>query len=130
VKEPRVPPAPRSHWPLTMKWGESDSRSAAVRGGPSIDRPAHHRVTFPHLDRFESACVVHGSRAAEMAGVTLLGFVMGIALNTRRTASGSIRDHAIEQCRGDPVPSERRAMMKHETPITDGGSGPPGSTSR
>ena len=108
MKRAACPTCPEVALAIDDEMGESDSRFAAVRGGPSIDRPAHHRVTFPHLDRFESACVVHGPRAAEMAGVALLGFVMGIALDPRRTASGSIHDHAIEQCRGDPVPSERR----------------------
>src|SRR5262245_60968708 len=68
---------------------------------------AHDRVTFPDLDRLEPACVVHGPRAAEMARVALFGLVERIPFDPRYTACRSIRDHAIEQCRGDPVPSER-----------------------
>ena len=33
------------------------------------DRPAHHCVAVPHLDRLESACVIHGPRATEMTRV-------------------------------------------------------------
>jgi hypothetical protein len=63
---------------------------------------------FPHLDHLESTCVVHGPRPPEMARVVVLGFVVRISLDPRRTPAGSVRNHAIEQCRGDPVPSERR----------------------
>ena len=43
-----------------------------------------------------------------MACVALFGFVERIPLDPRCTAGRGVRDHAIEQCRGDPVPSERR----------------------
>ena len=72
------------------------------------NRQAHHRVMFPHLDRLESACVVHGPRAPEMACVAFFGCIVRISLDPRRTARGGVRNHAIEQCGGDPVPSERR----------------------
>jgi hypothetical protein len=44
-----------------------------------------------------------------MAGVAPLGLVMRITLDSRRPASRSVRDHAVEQRRRDPVSSKRRS---------------------
>ena len=53
-------PVSCSRW----EWLSYDSRI-------SKSTEAHHRVMFPHLDRLESMCVVHGPRAPEMACVAV-----------------------------------------------------------
>jgi len=96
--------------PLLLSRGASHATKLTL-GAPaqtSADLPAHYRVLFPHLDRLESACVVHGPRAAKMACVALCGFVVRITLDPRCAAGGSTRDRPVEQCRGYPMPSKRR----------------------
>src|SRR5215510_6020301 len=75
------------------------SGSPSARAETSADRAAHYRVVFPHLDRLESACLIHRPRAAEMGRVTPFGLVVRIPLDPRSAAGGGVRDHAIEQCR-------------------------------
>src|SRR5262245_62847099 len=44
-----------------------------------------------------------------MACVAVFGVVEWVPLDPGCTAGSGVRDHAVEQCRGDPVPSERRS---------------------
>jgi len=55
-----------------------------------------------------------------MACGAAFGFIERIRLNPRCTAGRGVRDHAVEQGRGDPVPSERRG--DEEARDTDHGS--------
>src|SRR5262249_57802833 len=74
----------------------------------SADPATHDRVSLLHLDRLESAGLIEGTRAAEMARVAAFGLVVRITLDPRRAAGRSVRDHAVEQGRGNSVPPVRR----------------------
>ncbi len=74
----------------------------------STGRSPHHRIVLSHLDRLEPARVVQGPWPTGMPSVVLPGLVVGVCLDPRRAAPGGVREHAIEQCRGDAVLSERR----------------------
>jgi len=78
--------------------------------GPRLINPPHgaSRCSVRAPRPAGIACLIHGPRAAVMTRVVRLGFVERIPLDPGRTAGGSVRNHAIEQCRGDPMPSERR----------------------
>jgi hypothetical protein len=88
--------------------GATSNGMVTHRAGGSADWTAHHCVVFLHFHGLKAARFIHGAQAAEMTGVARLGFVVRICLNPRGAAGGSIRDHAIEQRRGNPMPSERR----------------------
>src|SRR4029453_12151947 len=87
---------------------QTEAGDATTLWAEAADPPTHHRVVFPPLDRLESAFLIYGPWAAEMARIAPLGLVVRIPLDPQSTAGGSVRDNAIEQCRGDPVPSKRR----------------------
>jgi hypothetical protein len=97
-----------SMWILATNHLRIHVSTAPRLGRPSAHRTAHHRILFAHLNRLEASCLIQGARPAKVVRVARFGFVVGISFDPRGTADGSIRNHAIEQCRGDPMPSVRR----------------------
>ena len=82
---------------------------------------AYDGVALADLDGLEAAGVVHGARAAEVAGVAFVGVVVGVGFDPGGAAGGGAGDDAIEEGGGDAVAAE--GGSDDETGDADDGGG-------